>query len=309
MADVFISYSKADIEIAKALADDLTAHGFDVWWDHQLYAGDDFHDMILAEIAKAKATIVIWSATAAASRWVRGEADEAAHLNRLVSTSVPDFEPRGLPLNFRSFHCEPILNRDRIIAAIERKGAAANVPAVSSDEADAAPVLPAAERRPSDPETAEELYILGRKFDVGTAKGRDPSEAARLYSLAADMGNAPAQCSLSRFYGSGDGVEKNLQEAVRLLKLSAAQNNRLALYWLGQHYEEGRGVPKDESEASRYYTLAIKKGWNLAGFELGKMYEEGRGVRKDLEKASHFYRIAADEGSGQAKRALKRLGR
>jgi len=49
MADVFISYSKADRAVAEALAADLKARSFDVWWDFELYAGDDFHDMIRGE--------------------------------------------------------------------------------------------------------------------------------------------------------------------------------------------------------------------------------------------------------------------
>ena len=50
MPDVFISYSKTDRAIAEALADDLRDRGVEVWWDYQLYAGDDFHDAILAAL-------------------------------------------------------------------------------------------------------------------------------------------------------------------------------------------------------------------------------------------------------------------
>ncbi len=85
MADVFISYSKFDRAIAQSLADDLKAEGFDVWWDFELYAGDDFHEMIRAEIAVAKAVVVIWSQTAVASKWVRGEAQEADDDGKLIS--------------------------------------------------------------------------------------------------------------------------------------------------------------------------------------------------------------------------------
>ncbi len=128
MADVFISYSKYDRAIAEALADDLRAEGFDVWWDFQLYAGDDFHDMIRAEIAKAKAAVVIWSETAVASKWVRGEAQEADDSGKLVSTSAPGFDLRKVPINFRPLHCEPVVNRARIVAAIRNKGVATGRP-------------------------------------------------------------------------------------------------------------------------------------------------------------------------------------
>jgi hypothetical protein len=70
MADVFISYSKLDRAVAESLAKDLRRRSVDVWWDFELYAGEDFHDTILAEITVSKAAIVIWSPTAAKSRWV-----------------------------------------------------------------------------------------------------------------------------------------------------------------------------------------------------------------------------------------------
>jgi formylglycine-generating enzyme required for sulfatase activity len=146
VADVFISYSKHDRVIAEALADDLKGEGFDVWWDFELYAGDDFHEIIRAEIGKAKAVLVIWSQTAVASSWVRGEAQEADYNNKLISTSAPGFDARKVPINFLRLRCEPVLNRVRIIAAIRRKGVAA-----------AAPRDPLADRPPVDPARLPDL--------------------------------------------------------------------------------------------------------------------------------------------------------
>jgi TIR domain len=54
MADVFISYSKTDRAVAEELATCLRLMGYEVWWDFQLVAGDDFHDTIRQEIGKAK---------------------------------------------------------------------------------------------------------------------------------------------------------------------------------------------------------------------------------------------------------------
>jgi TIR domain len=134
MADIFISYSKADRRLAEALAADLRAGGVEVWWDHELYAGEDFHSTILAEIDRAKAVVVIWSDTAIASRWVRGEADHAAEQGKLIATHVPDFDLKALPLNFRALHTESVTDRDRILRAVQRltggcSGAAAAPPA------------------------------------------------------------------------------------------------------------------------------------------------------------------------------------
>ena len=46
MADVFISYSKADRPLALKLAAMLEAEGWKVWWDTSLTIGDDFRNEI-----------------------------------------------------------------------------------------------------------------------------------------------------------------------------------------------------------------------------------------------------------------------
>lgn len=127
MADVFISYARNDREVAEALADYLSERGFRVWWDFELYAGDNFHDVIRDELERANAVVVIWSDAAAASYWVRGEAHEAVRHGSLVSTATKGFDPTRIPIPFLGFHCEPIDNRKRIVAAIERKGARSGV--------------------------------------------------------------------------------------------------------------------------------------------------------------------------------------
>ena len=45
MADVFISYSKADRSLALKLAAMLEAEGWKTWWDTSLIPGDDFQRM------------------------------------------------------------------------------------------------------------------------------------------------------------------------------------------------------------------------------------------------------------------------
>ena len=51
-------------------------------------------------------------------------------------------------------------------------------------------------------------------------------EAARLYKLAADQGNASGQVKLGRFYEEGrGGLPQNKPEAARLYKLAADQGD------------------------------------------------------------------------------------
>ena len=122
MSHVFISYSKVDGDIAEALARDLSAFGIDVWWDHQLYAGDDFHDAILAALDRCKVAIVIWSTTAVRSRWVRDEADRAANKHKLITTHVPTFDLDLLPLGHGTLQSVDVTDRTRVYQALARRG-------------------------------------------------------------------------------------------------------------------------------------------------------------------------------------------
>jgi hypothetical protein len=118
---VFISYSRKDREIAKALADDLVAAGVPVWWDREIYPGDDFHDAILKALDAAQVVIVIWSDAAAKSRWVRDEARRAANQGKLITLHVPGFDvENNLPLGFGDNHSECIEDRQRLIATLAR---------------------------------------------------------------------------------------------------------------------------------------------------------------------------------------------
>jgi TPR repeat protein len=72
----------------------------------------------------------------------------------------------------------------------------------------------------------------------------DDREAARLYKLAADQGNALAQVSLAAFYETGrGGLPKDDREAARLYRLAADQGNATGQTTLGVFYETGRGRP------------------------------------------------------------------
>ena len=61
MADVFISYSHANRDVARAIASQLTTAGASVWWDRELIVGQDFDATILRELNGARCVVVIWS--------------------------------------------------------------------------------------------------------------------------------------------------------------------------------------------------------------------------------------------------------
>ena len=59
MADIFLSYSRKDRTIAESLAEILrSAHGWTLYWDRQLLAGEVFDDVLEREIAAARCVVV-----------------------------------------------------------------------------------------------------------------------------------------------------------------------------------------------------------------------------------------------------------
>ena len=74
--------------VAAAIARALEAEGYDVWWDTELPPHRPYARVIEAEIEKAKAVVVIWSADAAESQWVCAEAELARQQQKLVQTAI-----------------------------------------------------------------------------------------------------------------------------------------------------------------------------------------------------------------------------
>jgi adenylate cyclase len=101
MADVFVSYARNDKARVTPLVAAIEAKGWSVWWDPEITPGQQFDDQIDAEIAAARAVLVVWTPVSVASRWVRGEAREAAERGILVPVR---FEQARLPMDVRAIH-------------------------------------------------------------------------------------------------------------------------------------------------------------------------------------------------------------
>ena len=101
MADIFISYARADKARVARLVAALQAKGWTVWWDAEVSPGEEFDDVIAAALERAKAVLVVWTPTSVASRWVRGEARAGADRGILVPVR---FDGAQLPIDARAIH-------------------------------------------------------------------------------------------------------------------------------------------------------------------------------------------------------------
>jgi adenylate cyclase len=101
-AHVFISYARSSEGQAKYVAEALRGAGYSVWRDDELPAHRSYAEVIQERLNSAKAVVVLWSAEAAKSQWVRAEADTAREMRTLVQASVDGTTP---PIPFNQIQC------------------------------------------------------------------------------------------------------------------------------------------------------------------------------------------------------------
>src|SRR5580704_4845945 len=102
MADVFISYARSTAREAQGVAEALRGMGFAVWRDDELPPHRDYTDAIEERLRGAKAVVVLWSAEAVKSQWVRAEANVAREAGTLVQLRLDSATP---PLPFNEIQC------------------------------------------------------------------------------------------------------------------------------------------------------------------------------------------------------------
>ena len=118
MADIFISYAKADRPLALKLVAMLEAEGWEVWWDTSLSIGDDFPNEIMTQLGRARAVIVIWTDASIKSDWVRSEAGRAQADRKLIPVKLAHLTYKDLPPPFDVLHTENVSEDNKIRAAV-----------------------------------------------------------------------------------------------------------------------------------------------------------------------------------------------
>ena len=120
MAQVFISYFKPERNVTQALADDITAAGFSIWWDTHLLPDDRFRAVIDAEIEACTRAIIIWTPQSIQRDWVVSEAEHAHRLGKPVNTFAGGLDPVRIPKPFGQINAVALEDRQKIIAALSR---------------------------------------------------------------------------------------------------------------------------------------------------------------------------------------------
>jgi len=98
---VFVSYSRKDLKSARPVIAAIEAAGYSVWWDGMLTPGERFLTTTANALEKARAVVVLWSATSVQSDWVQDEATRGRERGCLVPITIDGSRP---PLGFGQFH-------------------------------------------------------------------------------------------------------------------------------------------------------------------------------------------------------------
>lgn len=94
--NVFVSYSRQDIEVARSIRNALRAERFQIWWDEDLYAGDSWREKIDEALMAAAVVLVLWSRHSVESDWVKHEASIAKARGILAHARLDDITVPGI---------------------------------------------------------------------------------------------------------------------------------------------------------------------------------------------------------------------
>ena len=214
MSDIFISYAREREAEASRVAEALRALGYAVWRDDEIPAHRVFGEVLEERLAAAKVVLVLWSAEAARSEWVRSEASRARAMGKLVQLTL-DKSP--LPMPFEQIQCANLVGWGgeadaagwlKVVASIgDLANAGAPAPSIEAPRDPPLPSKPSIALLPfanlsGDPEQdyfadgmveeiaralsrVKSLFVIGGGSSLSfKAKTTTPREAARTWGCA-----------------------------------------------------------------------------------------------------------------------------
>ncbi|EIJ33709.1 TIR domain-containing protein [Thiothrix nivea] len=275
MTDIFISYSRSDQAWVARLAKAFGELGYDVWWDTQLLAGEDFAHIIPTELEKARCVVVVWSKVSVTRKWVRSEATRADNRGVLIPVSC---EAADIPMPLDLLHTEDMRGWNgkpehpafqKLLQAVSRYCPAPGLSTGSGELPpikDPPPPLPP-KKFPWLPALLISAVVLGSgvywqmqgKSSVGASLAGDsftsppvaidPAEAERKAKEAQANELAQAKATLEAW-----------PDAITRLTTLAESGDTSAMQVLGASYYVGHGVDKDQQRACQLYKQAVDAG-------------------------------------------------
>lgn len=272
--DAFISHASADLEAATKIETALEAEQLDVWLDHsEIQVGVLLAGELQEAIAACRVLILLWSETAAASRWVNTEWLAAHHLDRFILPCVLD--DTALPQCLEhTVHLDLRRDWDAAVARLAK--------AVHAAPIGANPLPPPMRAESKDLHDAIRAIAAGQKL-VTDALGRRELDHAR-----------QAQTMLDEFMPVALGAWP-LDPMIVKLDGYHIKNDYMIRHW--QALQSGRAPPDVALEQAerRFFEALWLDPTDPEGLDgLGSMLM----LRRDLHAAKYFIECAL----AQAKR-------
>jgi hypothetical protein len=164
-------------------------------------------------------------------------------------------------------------------------------------------------RQPNQPSAPRQTQDPGQQFERAMAafRGGDHEAAFAAFMPLARDGLAAAQCMVGVMYQKGHAVARNPTEAARWYTMSAQGGDADAMFMLGQLYYRGEGVAQDPTRAADLFLLNAVRGDPDGQWAFGLCVVEGRGRPRDGIEGSAWLMLAAERGHEEARRELQRV--
>lgn len=140
-------------------------------------------------------------------------------------------------------------------------------------------------------------YYWGRD-----GKTMNYAEAVKWYRMAAEQGHAEAQFNLGYCYDLGKGLVQDGTKGLKWYRKAAEQEFTIAQYKLGIRYS--LGFTKRKTECIKWLHKAAEHGLIVAQYFLATCYQHGEGVVQNHTESAKWYRIAAEQGYAKAQYQL-----
>ena len=177
----------------------------------------------------------------------------------------------------------------------------------------------------------EAMFRLGILYSQGKGVARNPDEAGKWWTLAAEKGSASARVQLQagqkvalavspppqakveepRLQTETKGLEPEekktkaakeqpKQEQIAKVVPPPVAKDKNSLYEEGLRFFKGDGVPRDYAQAHKLFAEAAAMGQGKAQYRLGFMYSLGKGVKKSDQEAVSWWQKAAKQNDPDA---------
>ena len=305
--DIFVSYSRADIDAVTRIVNDIhTQTNAKCWIDWKgIESGDEFVDVIISAIDSVDTVVFMLSANAMDSFFVKKEIEYARNTGKKIIPVVLDGgKLRGWFLfqfgNVDYTDISKPLEYNKLLDNLKKWYGASSNNTSTNNTTPKTPDVP-------NNMSARELSSLGYKYYAGDGVAQSHTEALKLFRKSAEMGDAYGEYYLGLYYEKGYGIAQDYSEAVKWYRKAAENDYGFAYNKLGIFYGTGRGVTKDYNEAVKWYRKAAEKGSSAGQYNLALYYEKGYGVAQDYGEALKWYRKAAESGDEDAPKKVEEL--